>query len=212
MSNHPYNDPSSARERKRARFEPPAAPARRPSRNVFVIGGVASLLALAAVVYFWYGRGDAPDAPVPVAAAPGAATTPAGAAPAASRTPGGSPATPIAPDGDVFRIPAAGVTDRAAFFTTTAAGKTVPFFAVRDARGEPVVALDACSVCAHAKKGYQQQGDKMQCRNCGMVFPIKDLAKMGGKGGCHPVTLPARTEGDSVLVPRADVEAGVKYF
>jgi uncharacterized membrane protein len=114
--------------------------------------------------------------------------------------------------GDVIRIPAASVTKTATFFKVEAGGTLVPFFAVRDAMGAAVVALDACNVCAHARRGYGQRGNEMVCNNCGMTFPVDSLAKMGGEGGCHPITVASRVDGDSVVVDRASLAAGARWF
>ena len=196
------------RERKRARFDRPDQAAPKTTRNL-VIGAAVLIAALAAgALYFTStGSGDRIE-PRPSADRHDGSTAPRAAAPNASP----APTSTLTPDGDLFRVPASQVTSEAAFFTASVGEKTVPFFAVRDASGQAHVALDACQVCAHAKKGYAQKGDSMQCRNCGLTFPIKSITSMAGKGGCHPISLPSKVEGDSILVSRSAVEAGAKWF
>ena len=204
-------DPADARERKRARFEEKPASALGASRSLLGAAAIVLIALVSAGLYIASTRGDRTAAPPPSDVH--SPTSTAGAERAA-RTGGtsASNAPMLTPDGDVVRLPAASVTPEAAFYTVNAGGTTVPFFTVRDASGKAVVALDACNVCAHAKKGYEQKGDKMLCKNCGMGMPINEFASMGSKGGCHPITLPTRVEGESIVVDRKDLEAGAKWF
>jgi hypothetical protein len=201
---------AGARERKRARFEESPAASNRKRSALLAVGVAAVIVAVSA--FFLLRGGDTntsvardPSAP-PTMAAPGA---PGPAAPSGASV---AAAAPISPEGDVFRIPASAVTAEASFFKASEGSTTVPFFAVRDSAGRVHVALDACQVCAAAKKGYVQQGDQMTCRNCGQSFAIAQITAMGGKGGCHPISLPSTASGDSIVVKRADVAAGAKWF
>lgn len=197
MDQHDVN----SRERKRARFEQPAGSS--ASTRPLVIGAVVVALAVAAVAFLG-ARSD--DGATP-AAAPATTTRSAVAGGTSAAT-----AAPLAPEAGAYRIPVAGITSEAAFYKAEVGQTAVPFFAVRDAAGQPVVALDACQVCAHARKGYRQSGAAMQCVNCGMTFPIDKIAAMGGKGGCHPITLPARVEGGDLVVDHGDVASGARWF
>jgi len=203
---------SDTRERKRARFEEPG-PSSKSNRGLLVVAAVAVVAIIVGAIYFVANRGGE-DTPIPTAGGP--ASQPAtpiaapGTAPAGGTSVANAPT--LAPDGESFRIPVASVTPTAGFYRIDAGGTVVPFFTVRDPSGQAVVALDACNVCAHAKKGYTQKGDQMLCKNCGLTFPVANLAKMGSQGGCHPITVPTRTEGDSIVVDRKDLTAGAKYF
>jgi len=195
--------PTAARDRKRARFEQQSEPAPKSWRSPFLVGAVG-VVAVVGVLYF--GRspgGDSSAGTAPTSTAVSARSTGAAAATSAGT---------VAPDGDVLRLQGASISGKASFYKVDAGGTVVPFFAVRDTSGSAVVALDACSVCAHAKKGYEQRGSAMLCRNCGLTFPIDGLAKMGGQGGCHPITVPARVEGDSVVIDKKELVAGAKWF
>jgi hypothetical protein len=203
--------PAGPRERKRARFDQSDARAPRTSRNLILAAGITVFAIVAGGLYGASSRSDRVTAP-PAAAAPGHGTSAGAERGSLAGGTSAANAPTLTKDADVVRLPAASITSQAAFYKVDAGGTVVPFFTVRDASGQAIVALDACSVCAHAKKGYQQQGDKMLCKNCGLTFPVAELAKMGSRGGCHPVTLPTRTEGDSIVVARQDIEAGAKYF
>jgi hypothetical protein len=201
---------TDARERKRARFEEQAASSSKSNRGLVAVAIIA-VVALAIGAYFAVNR-NAGDGATSAPTAKGPATQPAapGAAPAGGSSAANAPT--LTPEGDAIRIPAASVTPTAAFYKVSAGSTVVPFFAVRDAVGQTVVALDACNVCAHAKKGYEQKGDQMICKNCGLPFAVKDLARMGAEGGCHPITLPTRAVGDSIVVDQKALAAGAKYF
>jgi hypothetical protein len=198
------------RDRKRSRFDE-SRPKSGGKRSALLVGVVAAAIVIASAFFLTRGGGSGASVDRGSASPSTGATRVAsndGAPSGASAT----AATPIAFDGDVVRLPAAGITTEAAFFTTDANGTTVPFFAVRDAAGRVHVALDACQVCAQAKKGYVQQGDHMQCRNCGKTFAIAKITEMGGSGGCHPISLPSTTAGDAIVVKRSDVASGVRWF
>jgi hypothetical protein len=200
---------ANSRERKRARFDEKAAPTSRSNRGVALVAIIAVVAAVGLYFAMYRGAGESATS-APTAKGPATPSTAPGAAPAGGTSAANAPT--LAPEGDAIRILAASVTPTAGFYKLDAGGTTVPFFAVRDAAGQAVVALDACNVCAHAKKGYEQKGDQMLCKNCGLTFPVRDLTKMGSQGGCHPITLPTRTEGDSIVVDRKDLAAGTKYF
>ena len=198
------------RDRKRSRFDE-SRPKSGGNRSALLVGVVAAAIVIASA--FFLTRGGNSGASVDRgSAAPSTGATRVASNNGAPSGASAAAATPIAFDGDVFRLPAAGITTEAAFFPANANGTTVPFFAVRDAAGRVHVALDACQVCAQAKKGYVQQGDHMQCRNCGKTFAIAEITEMGGKGGCHPISLASTTAGDSIVVKRSDVASGVRWF
>jgi uncharacterized membrane protein len=110
-----------------------------------------------------------------------------------------------------FRIPAASLSDgQAKFFTHNSGGATVRFFVIKSSDGVYRAALDACDVCFHAKKGYEQEGDEMVCRNCGQRFPSTLINEV--RGGCNPVGVNRSVDGDSVVVKKSDLEGFKSYF
>ncbi len=101
---------------------------------------------------------------------------------------------------------------KAVFFEPKlASGKPVRFFVVKSADNTYRAALDACEVCFHAKKGYEQKGSDMVCRNCGRSFAISDIGPHN-EGGCNPVALTQKIEGDSLVIKTGELEKGNTYF
>jgi uncharacterized membrane protein len=45
-----------------------------------------------------------------------------------------------------------------------------------------------------------------------MSFPVAEITNKGNEGGCHPIALPARTEGEVLVIDRTEVEAGARWF
>ena len=89
-------------------------------------------------------------------------------------------------DGNEVKIPLAELQpQQASFYRITLDGKEIRFFAVKGSDGRIRTALDACDVCFKERKGYQQQGDVMLCRNCNLTFPI-DRIGPSSVGGCNP--------------------------
>ncbi len=71
-------------------------------------------------------------------------------------------------------------------------------------------ALDACDVCFAAKKGYRQEGDDMVCNNCGNHFHSAQVNEV--RGGCNPVGLERKVNGDRLDLNAKELEAGASYF
>ena len=173
----------AGREGKRAQFAE-GAEARGGSGNLPVkILAIVAVALVGVAVYLVAGRG-------------GAAT--AGAS------------TFEAAGGDVS-IPVSDLSAKARFYEyKTAAGKTVRFFAMRSPDGVYRAALDACDVCFAAKQGYSQEGSDMVCNKCGMHFPSAKINE--ARGGCNPVGLERKVNGDRLTISARELEAGVSYF
>ncbi len=90
-------------------------------------------------------------------------------------------------------------------------GKPVRFFVVRAEDNTYRAALDACEVCFHANKGYEQKGSEMLCRNCGRTFAISDIGPHNGDG-CNPIALRQTVEGDALVIKTSELEKGTSYF
>ena len=89
---------------------------------------------------------------------------------------------------------------------------SIRYFAVKDAQGNVHVAFDACDVCYEAKKGYKQDGDVMQCLNCGKTFSITSIGTENTAGGCWPSFLPMNVDGNDVVIKITDLEAKSYMF
>lgn len=90
-------------------------------------------------------------------------------------------------------------------------GKEIVFFAVKAADGSLKTAFDACDSCFKSRKGYEQQGDKMNCKNCNQKFAINRLGP-NATGGCNPGYLPNQTSGSTITLKTDDLRAGARYF
>ena len=98
----------------------------------------------------------------------------------------------------------------ASYFMYNAGGKDIKFFMLRASDGTVRLALDACTVCNHAKLGYRQSGEAMVCNNCGMSFRSTDVGHISG--GCSPIPLQNSQDGKTLTVKAKDLEEGAKYF
>jgi uncharacterized membrane protein len=109
-------------------------------------------------------------------------------------------------------IPLAKVSDGSAHkFRFEDGGKPLTFFLVKGTDGNLHAAFDACDVCFQEKKGYEQKGNAMLCRNCGKKFAINMIGS-ANNGGCNPSHLDFTVQGNSVLIKTASIQAGAKFF
>jgi uncharacterized membrane protein len=118
----------------------------------------------------------------------------------------------VQPEGTVVKIPVAELKPmQAAFYRVTLDGKELRFFAVKGSDGKIRTALDACDVCYKERKGYEQQGDLMLCRNCNLTFPI-DRIGPSSIGGCNPHFLSSRVDGDKLVIQVDELKQGIRFF
>ena len=90
------------------------------------------------------------------------------------------------------------------------ANQEVKFFVGRDGGGTIQVAFDASEVCFKTKRGFKAQGEWVVCNKCDKAFRLAGVNN--GHGGCEPVQLAHRVEGDKVLISEQDVLGGWRYF
>lgn len=109
-------------------------------------------------------------------------------------------------------VPLARLSDgKAHFYKYDDGGKEIAFFAVKAADGSIKTAFDACDACFKSKKGYEQQGEKMNCKNCNQKFAIGRLGP-NASGGCNPGYLPHRLVGNNLSIAVTDLKEGARYF
>lgn len=114
--------------------------------------------------------------------------------------------------GDAVTIATAKLADgKAHFYKLADSGKEIAFFAVKAADGSYKTAFDACDACYKAKKGYEQAGDKMNCKNCNQKFAIDRLGP-NATGGCNPGFLPHQLSNNQITIKTSDIKAGARYF
>ena len=109
-------------------------------------------------------------------------------------------------------VPVAKLTDgKIHFYKFEDGGKEISFLVVKASDGSYKTAFDACDSCFYAKKGYEQQGDKLNCNNCNKKFAINRLGP-NASGGCNPGYLPSQLNGNSIVIKASDLKDGAKYF
>jgi uncharacterized membrane protein len=114
--------------------------------------------------------------------------------------------------GGFASIPVAKLDDgKAHFYKFEDGGKEITFFAAKAADGSIKTAFDACDSCYKSKKGYEQQGDKMNCKNCNQKFAINRLGP-NATGGCNPGYLPHQVKGSNISITANDLKDGARYF
>lgn len=112
----------------------------------------------------------------------------------------------------VVTIPARSLDDgKARFYSYKDGGAEIRFFLVKDRDGSIKSAFDACDVCYKDKKGYEQSGDQMLCKNCNKKFAISRIGPHA-VGGCNPSYLPSTSNGKDITIKASDIQAGARYF
>ncbi len=112
----------------------------------------------------------------------------------------------------VVSIPLAKVGDgKAHYYKYESDGKEIAFFVVKAGDGTIKSAFDACDVCFREKKGYEQQGDSVLCKNCNKKFATSRIGPHSA-GGCNPSYLPHKEAGGNVLITVEDLKAGARFF
>jgi uncharacterized membrane protein len=111
-----------------------------------------------------------------------------------------------------IRIPTSDIGTTAKIYSYDSNDVSVRYFAVKDKQGNVHVAFDACDVCYEAKKGYKQNGDLMQCLNCGKTFSITSIGTENTAGGCWPSYLPMNIDGNDVVIKITDLESKSYMF
>src|SRR6185369_6808475 len=106
----------------------------------------------------------------------------------------------VKPSGSVVNISTAKLTDgKARYYKIEDNGKEIAFFVVKAPDGGIKTAFDACDACYREKKGYEQTGDKMNCKNCNQKFAINRLGP-NASGGCNPGYLPHQLNGTTISI------------
>ena len=108
-------------------------------------------------------------------------------------------------------IPVADFNDsQAHFYSYKGQTGKITFFVVKGKDGTLRAAFDACDVCYKEKKGYEQKGEQMICKNCNMAFLVAKIGTVSG--GCNPSPLKATQNGATLEIASSDLEGGAHYF
>lgn len=86
----------------------------------------------------------------------------------------------------------------------------VKFLVGRDANGTVQVAFDANEECFKLKRGYRAENGWLTCNKCEKAFRLEDTN--AGGGGCKPVPLAHRLDGDQLVLAENAVLEGWRYF
>lgn len=79
-------------------------------------------------------------------------------------------------------------------------GKVYRLIVIMRPDGEVIAALDACEICPPT--GYVQRGEHVICKYCSTPIPLQSL---GQPGGCNPIPVNARKEGDTLVMDRDNI-------
>ncbi len=86
-------------------------------------------------------------------------------------------------------------------------GTEVRVIAILDSSDTVRAGLDACAICGH--QGYYQDGKNVICRNCGAVIYVPTI---GQAGGCNPIHIDYRVEGDSLRIAATALADAAQHF
>lgn len=86
----------------------------------------------------------------------------------------------------------------------------VKLFVGRDGSGEIQVGFDASEICFKYKRGFDYADGWLTCRKCDKSFHLKDVNE--NRGGCAPVAVRHRVEGDQLIIAENAVLEGWRYF
>ena len=124
-----------------------------------------------------------------------------------SRLPGKAPAKSVPLEGDAATVDVSDAHDgHIHFYEATTTKGTVRFFVIQVGSRLEACA-DACQICGD--KGYFESGGAVVCRNC--TSPIA-LNSLGRAGGCNPIALPHRIEGDRLSIAVSDLDAVIPHL
>ncbi len=108
-------------------------------------------------------------------------------------------------------IPLADVSNgKAKFYSAAVNGTKVRFFILTTPDGVTRSAFDACDVCFPARKGYEQDGPDMVCRNCGLRFREDLVGQV--RGGCNPSPLAHELANGHIRITEAALREGLRFF
>jgi len=114
--------------------------------------------------------------------------------------------------GGVVTIALTKVADgKAHYYRFAEGGSEISFVVAKANDGSYRTAFDACDSCFHAKKGYEQKGDVLVCKNCNRQFAI-DRIGPHEVGGCNPSYLPSQISTKGITITTADLKLGARYF
>ena len=113
---------------------------------------------------------------------------------------------PVAPGGDL-RLPIQGLDDGHLHRFGVPIEGTVVRFIVLKTHGKVVPVFDACVVCG--ARGYIERKGRLVCLMCAADI---NTATLGTGGGCNPIPLAYREEGDAIVIAADALKAQLPAF
>jgi FTR1 family protein len=113
---------------------------------------------------------------------------------------------PVTASDGMIRIPLSNVND-GNLHRYILDGTSVRFILMKLDDGSIATAFDACKICG--SQGYTQEGGAVICLNCSADI---NSATIGRSGGCNPIPLHSRVEGDFVEISASELQSEVKTF
>ena len=92
-------------------------------------------------------------------------------------------------------------------YSVTVESTEVRIIAILDASDTLRAALDACAICG--SQGYYEDGKNVVCRNCAAAVYVPTI---GLAGGCNPIHIDYRVEGDAIRIAESALTDAAKYF
>jgi len=119
------------------------------------------------------------------------------------------PPTPVTADGSKIFLPVEQINDGKLhrFSYNTSQNVETRFIVIKKGESLYGTGLDACDICGNA--GYYQRGKEVVCKNCDVVMNIPTI---GFPGGCNPIPLKNRLEGQRLVINTGDLEAKQDVF
>ena len=92
-------------------------------------------------------------------------------------------------------------------YVVNVGGSEIRLIALLDSSDTVRAALDACQICG--SQGYVQDGKNVVCRNCGAAIYVPTI---GLAGGCNPIHIDYRVEGETVKISQTALAEAAKVF
>jgi high-affinity iron transporter len=105
------------------------------------------------------------------------------------------------------RVPTRGLDDGHLHRFGVSIDGTVVRIIVLKSRGKLIPAFDACVVCG--ARGYVERKSRLVCLNCAADI---NTATLGVGGGCNPIPLKYREEGDALVIAVSDLKEQLAAF
>ena len=92
------------------------------------------------------------------------------------------------------------ITEEAVYISYEYEGVIIGLLAVRNSKGKVIVVVNTCQSCGGSPYAYfVQDGNRIQCQNCGNYFAIDNLENLV-PDGCNPIAIEDRKDEDGKII------------